>query len=189
MSEQHGQSNEHNNQGEAFQDDAEAHQERLDKLHANAAEAAKEQQNEDIQKLENVAESTATSGKEITVDQSDTASDTVLYNSRELRSESYNRKLKQVRSKLSASERGFSKLVHNNIVSGVSDAGAKTIARPYGILVGGFTALVGSIVLVYMARHYGFAYNYLVFFMLFIIGYAVGLLFEAVTKLVARRRS
>lgn len=189
MSEQHGSSTEHNKQGEVFQDDAEAHQERHDKLKEEAAEAAQEHNETVVDELEDAAESQATSAKEITVEQVDTASDKVLYNSRELRSESYNRKLKQVQSKLSAPERSFSKLVHQRFVSGVSDAGAKTIARPAGILGGGIAALVGSVVLVYMTRHYGFAYNYLVFFMLFGIGYVAGLLVEILVKLFNRRRT
>src|SRR5579862_4027775 len=47
-----------------------------------------------------------------------------------------------IRQNLSPSERAYSKVIHNKIVSTVSEFTAKTLARPYAILAGGVTTVI-----------------------------------------------
>lgn len=100
------------------------------------------------------------------------------YVSRELKKEALQRTLTRVRKHLSAPAQTFSKVIHQPVVDAVSQAGAKTIARPSGVLGGSIVAFLGSSIFLWMARHYGFAYNYLLFFLLFLGGFALGMALE-----------
>jgi ABC-type uncharacterized transport system permease subunit len=48
-------------------------------------------------------------------------------------------------------------------------------------------ALVGSSYLLYAAKHYGYRYNFFAFFLLFIIGFAAGILLEAIIRLLRHK--
>src|SRR5260221_186870 len=70
--------------------------------------------------------------------------DQPLYVNHELKTIALQRTLARVRRHLSSPDRLLSKVVHQPAVQAVSEAGAKTVARPSGLLLGSFTALVGS---------------------------------------------
>lgn len=101
---------------------------------------------------------------------------------KELKNMMLTRTLNRIRKELPAPQRAFSKVIHSKPVEAVSAVSEKTIARPIGILGGGFISLVGSLVVLYMAKHYGFRYNLLLFFLLFVSGYLVTTLFELLFK-------
>ena len=92
--------------------------------------------------------------------------------------------LSQVRQELTPLERGLSKVIHQPAIKAVSEVSAKTVTRPSGLLGGGLLALIGSSGYLYLAKHVGFRYNYLVFTLLFVGGFVVGLLLEVVVRLV-----
>ncbi len=92
----------------------------------------------------------------------------------------YKKTLRHIQRQLPKSEKSFSKVIHQPVIEKVSEVGAKTIARPSGVLAGGVCALVGSSVVLYMAKHYGFQYNYFLFILLMILGFAVGLCLELI---------
>lgn len=98
----------------------------------------------------------------------------------ELRSMAYTRLLQRTRKQLRAPARAFSKVAHQPAIEAVSELGSKTIARPNGILGGSIVTLVGSCVALYAAKHYGFTYNFLLFAMLFVAGYAVTVCIETI---------
>lgn len=95
--------------------------------------------------------------------------------------------MRQIRSKLSKPDKTFSKVIHNKTVESVSEVSSKTIARPSGLLGGGICALLGSAYLLYMTKHYGFEYNYFVFFLLFVGGFFVGMFGELLLRYVFRK--
>lgn len=97
---------------------------------------------------------------------------------RELKDEAYRRLMGQVRRHLKRPTRSFSKLVHSPVVDSISNVSAKTIARPSGLLGGSIFAFLGSVVLLYSAKHYGFKYNYSFFFVCFVAGFLVGAFIE-----------
>lgn len=96
--------------------------------------------------------------------------------------------LKQVRRELTPTERIFSKVIHQPAIKAVSEASAKTVTRPSGLLGGGLLAFVGTSGYLYLAKHIGFRYNYLVFSLLFVGGFALGLVLELVVRLARPHR-
>lgn len=110
----------------------------------------------------------------------------VLIN-RELKDMSYRRTLKRTQAKLPAPARAFSKVIHNPVVEATSEIAGKTIARPSGILSGGVFAFLGSSLFLWIARHYGYEYNYLMLALFFVGGFFVGLLVELVLRFARRR--
>lgn len=114
--------------------------------------------------------------------------DRSAYVGKDLLEESYRRTLRRTRHKLSPQMRTFSKVVHNPVVESVSEVLDKTVARPSGVLAGGVFALVGSSTLLWIARHYGYEYNFLVFALLFAAGFFIGLLVELVLRITVLKR-
>lgn len=100
----------------------------------------------------------------------------------ELQKITLNRELKNIRRKLSGTDKALSSVIHQPAVRVASEAGAKTIARPSGLLGGGVTAFIGTSAYLLLANQMGFSYNYFVFIALFIIGFAVGLTIEILSS-------
>lgn len=86
--------------------------------------------------------------------------------------------LAKVQNRLKPGERTFSKVVHQPLVRMVSDSAANTVSRPSGLLGGGITAFLGSLLYLYLAHHIGFRYNYTLFLAFFVGGFIVGVLIE-----------
>lgn len=101
-----------------------------------------------------------------------------LYITKETKKASYKKTLHHVQRQLPKRERALSKVIHQPVVEKVSELSAKTIARPSGLLAGGVCAFVGSSLVFYMAKHYGFRYNFFVFIVLMVGGFGLGLLLE-----------
>ncbi|MDQ3065337.1 MAG: hypothetical protein M3Q36_03660 [bacterium] len=105
---------------------------------------------------------------------------------RELKQMSYSRTMNRVRQRLPIVVRPFSKFVHQPIVETVSESIGKTVARPSGILSGGIFAFIGSSVFLWISRHYGYEYNFLLLIILFAGGFLVGLLVELILQLIKK---
>lgn len=101
------------------------------------------------------------------------------------------RQIKQIQRQLPKPERALSKVIHQPAVRVVSEVAGNTVSRPSGLLGGGLVALIGSIGYLYMTKHIGIPYNYFVFTLLFVGGFALGLILELVvwTLTASRRRS
>lgn len=106
-----------------------------------------------------------------------------------MKDRTYKREVSKIQSKLAPASRRFSKLVHNKTVESISNVGAKTVARPSGVLGGSIVAFLGSLVTYYMARHYGFRYNYLMMVILFAAGFAAGAVIELFVWSFTRKRN
>ena len=83
--------------------------------------------------------------------------------------------LDYVQSKLKPAEKRFSKAIHQPLVQLVSELGAKTVARPSGLLGGGLVAFIGSAGYLWLTRSYHLPYNYGFFFLFFLGGFLLGL--------------
>ena len=105
---------------------------------------------------------------------------------RDLKEIKYKRTLQSVQRGLSTPEKTLSKVIHNPAVDAVSSAAEKTIARPSGLLAGSIFAFIGSSVYLYISKHYGYEYNFLLFALLFFGGFGLGLLIELVYKLIKK---
>ncbi len=156
-----------------------------------AAESAAETDNlhSQIESLQSTAENQAISGEDVSIAETTGESGTTSFGiDASLKANAYNRTLRKVRTNLKAPDRIFSYVVHNRVIESVSNVGAKTIARPSAFLGGSFAALLGSAILLYMSRQYGFTYNYTVFIVLFTGGFFLGLILELLLKLVSRNK-
>jgi hypothetical protein len=101
-----------------------------------------------------------------------------LHINRELRNITLNRELTAIRRRLSAPQRTLSKVIHQPVISAVSEPLGKTVSRPSGLLGGGLAAFTGTSAYLYVTRHNGGNYSYFVFLGLFAGGFALGLILE-----------
>lgn len=90
------------------------------------------------------------------------------------------RNLKHVQTKLTPAEKRFSEVVHQPLVSKISESASQTIARPSGILGGGLVAFIGCLGYQILTRYYGLPYNFSFFILFFVAGFVIGLLAEAI---------
>jgi hypothetical protein len=112
----------------------------------------------------------------------------MTYVDQELKQISLRRELRHIQRTLPASQRTLSQLIHQPALRVVSEAAAGSVSRPSGLLGGGLVALLGTSSYLYYAKHVGFTYNYLVFFLLFLAGFAIGLVLELLVHLATRGR-
>lgn len=144
---------------------------------------------ESLKALQERVDTQATSGKDASLDYTTEHSSNNSGNTyslgmhQQLKNDAYKRTLTKVRSHLSAPERTLSRAIHQPAVEAISEGISKTIGRPYALLFGGIATLLGTIVVLYFAKHTGFRYNYTIFFLLFIGGFFVGLFAELASKL------
>lgn len=101
----------------------------------------------------------------------------------------YKQTLKSVRRQLPLSERVFSGIIHQPVIERINDISSNTVARPWGLLGGGIIALIGSTILLYMSRHYGFEYNYLMFVLFFVGGYITISIIEIIVKALTKNKN
>lgn len=94
------------------------------------------------------------------------------------RAASYKRTMKQVQSEMNAPSRIFSKLVHSKFIEKTSDIVGSTIARPNAILSGAISGFVFTLAIYLFAKHYGYPLSGLESIAGFVVGWAVGLLYD-----------
>lgn len=165
-----------------------AHSERIKAHHER--EAAKETKTVNVAELEQQANQEAQKASEaFPATEERQPDDSGHLVRRELKDETLKRTLKQVRTKLSAPSRAFSRVVHQPAVDAVSQAASKTVARPSGFLGGSILAFVGSSAFLWVARHYGFSYNYLIFVLFFAGGFVIGMFLELLWFAVRRKKA
>lgn len=136
--------------------------------------------------LINKVEQQAVSSKETAISEKEVASAQEFGVYADMKAQTYARTLGRIRGRLSKPNQVMSKIMHNNVVDTISNSVSKTVARPSGILGGGIVALAGSSVLLYMAKHYGFKYNFFSFFILLAGGFVLGLLVELLVRTAIR---
>jgi hypothetical protein len=160
--------------------------EKIDReIDEKASKAEREHRN--IDALSKSVEQHAISGKEMTPgDRVDNKHHPVLVN-KHLKEIAYSRAMTRVRKHLSLPSRTFSKVAHSKFIDSPSEVIGNTVARPSGMLGGAFFAAVGSSILLWVTKHYGYEYNYLAVILLFAIGLVVGLSAELVWKSLKRR--
>ncbi|MDL2363420.1 MAG: hypothetical protein QFB86_03520 [Patescibacteria group bacterium] len=107
---------------------------------------------------------------------------------RELKSITLRRELNGIQRKLPAPKRALSKVVHQPVVRVASEAVGSTVSRPSGLLGGSIVAFIGTSAYLYLAKHLGFEYNFVVFLLLFTGGYIIGLLIELIVHLATASR-
>lgn len=96
----------------------------------------------------------------------------------ELRAMAYGRMMVRIRKQLPPPRRWFSQLVHFKPLDITAEAVARTVGRPSGFLGAGLLALGGSLAYYYVARRFGYDYQFFVFIFLMMAGFVGGWLTE-----------
>lgn len=161
-------------------------QERMRKNAEAAAEAQAEAQ-KNIESLYNRVNEEAKPTKDIEAPHSEiNGSEASLLASTHLKINSYKRRLHSVQRQETSTQRAFSKVIHNRVVENVSDAAEGTVARPSGLLFAGIFSAASGLVVLYICRHYGYEYNFLISLVCFVGGFVAGLILEALWRLIRR---
>lgn len=161
-------------------------------IQPKSAEKIQESKNETLsiektrERVREIQNTTAASSQKS--QQEDTSSSRVFLPSLESAAETLAKTLGAIRRNLTPSEKSFSKVMHNPIVNTVTEATAKTLARPYAILSGGIVACTGSAIYMYYTRHLGYRYNFFVPVLLFFAGLIAGIAVEVLYKTSQLRR-
>lgn len=165
-------------------------QELAHQLHEKAARSEHEHRKK-VQHIREKIQEAARSEKSVASDlenQGETEQNHPVTINKELKAHAYNRTLRRAQAQLPVAYRTFSKVIHAPAIEAASEAIGKTVARPSGILAGGVAAFLGSSAFLWVARHYGYEYNFLLFVFLFAGGFLLGLVTELLLRLVWRRR-
>jgi hypothetical protein len=112
----------------------------------------------------------------------------VLIN-KQLKETAFSRSMIRTRKKLSAPSRALSKVIHTPVIEQTSETLSKTVARPSSMLGGAFFALLGTSILLWVTRRYGYEYNYLAVILLFGGGLVIGLSIEGLWRLLSKNRT
>lgn len=105
------------------------------------------------------------------------------------RKDSYHSTMKQIQSEMNGSSRTFSKVIHNKTVERVSDAVAATAARPNAVLAGSMMATFLTLFAYLVAKHYGYQLSGFETIGTFLLGWALGLIYDYAKLMFATRRS
>lgn len=145
---------------------------------------------EQVEVHRNKVESLAKSSEEHSPSKTEKSPDAhpVLVN-KQLKDMAFARAMTRARKKLPAPSRVFSKVVHQPTIDAASEFVGKTVARPSGMLGGAVVAFLGSSILLWVTRHYGYEYNYFAVILLFGIGLAIGLSVELIWRFFKHRQS
>ncbi len=160
------------------------HHKNIEKLRENAEKAAElDPLKNQVESLAKTAETEAISGKEFNVGDKQAESSGHSFGiQKEIKMASYKKTLQNVRKKLPAHDRTLSRVIHQPAVEAVSEVASKTVARPSGFLGGSLVAFLGTAGFLFLTKYFGYSYNYTVLMVLFVGGFALGLILELILR-------
>lgn len=100
--------------------------------------------------------------------------------------QTYRATMNRVEAQLPTYQRTFSRFINAEPVDRVSTVAAKTVARPSGMLGSSVVALLGLLAVTVFATQIGFEIKPSIFILLLVLGWFVGLVLEALYKVVKR---
>lgn len=144
----------------------------------------------DVEKLTNEAESQAAEKRKEKIEKSPAEKRTSPKKSRKAREKaSFKKNMDEAQRHMSPTSRTFSKVIHNKAVEKTSDAVGNTVARPNAILAGSFTAFVFTLGIYALAKHLGYPLSGFETIAAFILGWAVGLLFDYLRVMITGKKA
>jgi hypothetical protein len=108
--------------------------------------------------------------------------------SRQHREASFKRQMDSIQPHLSKSEQKVSRLIHNKAVEKTSDALGSTLARPNALFAGSVAAFLLVTLVYLLAKYYGYPLSGFETIAAFLIGWALGLIYDYVQLLVRGKR-
>ena len=100
----------------------------------------------------------------------------------------YNVTMSHTQNRLPAISKAFSRILHQPLIDNASEVLAGTIARPSGILGAGVFAFIGLALMLFFARHNGFALSGFEFLLFIIVGWILGVFIEMLNRFYKKRR-
>ena len=100
----------------------------------------------------------------------------------------FNKTMKEAQAHMSPTSRTFSKVIHTKSVEKASEVVGATVARPNAILTGAVMAFIFSLLLYLIANHNGYPLSGAETIATFIVGWAIGLLFDYIRIMVTGKR-
>ncbi|HMI09382.1 MAG TPA: hypothetical protein VK497_03225 [Candidatus Saccharimonadales bacterium] len=101
---------------------------------------------------------------------------------------SYNAKMADARTHMSAPSRTFSKVIHNKAVEKVSGVVGSTVARPNAILSGAVFAFVLTLAVYLVAKNIGYPLSGFETIGAFILGWVLGILYDFFKVMITGRK-
>lgn len=90
----------------------------------------------------------------------------------------YKSTMRQIQSEMPATARVFSKFIHNPAVEKTSEAVGSTVARPNAVLSGSVCAFLVVLAVYLVAKHYGYVLSGFETIGAFVLGWALGLIYD-----------
>lgn len=163
------------NAGELERSAGEVERSAAEKLEERAERAVK-QQHEGIDKARHEALEQAETC-ETTKAEKPSTPETPRQITKDDRAASYKKTMKKMQSELSPASRTFSKVIHNPAVEKASEAIGGTVARP-NLIIAGALGAISSVVIYFVARHYGYVLSGSETIILFGCGWVIGAIIE-----------
>lgn len=108
--------------------------------------------------------------------------------SKRQRKDSYKSTMKQIQSEMNAPARTFSKVIHNKSVERLSDVVGASAARPNAVLAGSIMATFLTLFVFLVAKQYGYRLSGFETIGTFVLGWALGLIYDYARLMFATRR-
>lgn len=102
---------------------------------------------------------------------------------------SFKKHMKQVQAEMSAPERAFSKVIHARAIEKTSEVVGATVARPNAILSGAIAAFVLVLVVYLLAKNLGYVLSGFETIGAFIVGWALGVLYDYFRVMITGKKS
>ena len=163
------------NAGELEQSAGEVEQSAAEKLEERA-ERAVEQQHEGIDEAHREALEQAEASQTVETEKP-SAPETPRQITKDDRTASYQKTMKKMQSELPPASRAFSKVIHNPAVEKASEAIGNTVARP-NLIIAGALGAIASVIVYFVARHYGYVLSGSETIILFGCGWVIGAIIE-----------
>ena len=159
------------NAGELERSAGEIKESAAEKLQEQAEQAAERQHDARHEALEQ-AEASQTAETEKPV-----VSEAPRQITKDDRTASYQKTMKKMQSELPPASRAFSKVIHNPAVEKASEAIGNTVARP-NLIIAGALGAIASVIVYFVARHYGYVLSGSETIILFGCGWVIGAIIE-----------
>lgn len=109
--------------------------------------------------------------------------------SKQERSASFKKHMKDAQAEMSLPERTFSKVIHNKAVEKTSEFVGSTIARPNAILAGGLMAFILVAAVYFLSKSLGYVLSGFETIGAFIIGWVLGILYDYLRVVITGKKS
>jgi len=163
------------NAGELERSAGEVERSAAEKLEERA-ERAVEQQHEGIDEAHREALEQAETSQTAETEKP-AASETPRQITKTDRTDSYRKTMEKMQSELPPASRTFSKVIHNPAVEKASEAIGSTVARP-NLIIAGALGAIASVIIYFVARHYGYVLSGSETIILFGCGWVIGAIIE-----------